>query len=161
MYRIVKASFIYRFVAAVCAWFGTQWRESRLITAFLAPGKGQAVSESSVFLKLWRFLHRLFCNIFDKLRLSKFLEGSMFKHLYFWFVLAAALAPVVPTMALAGLAAVAFFSFFVTFSCDRKRELSYAPVNRYILLFAFIYFIATFTSVTVSGSLLGLSLIHI
>lgn len=155
MYKILEASFVYRLIAAICAWFGTQWKKSRIIAAFLAPSRGQATSESSIFLKLWRALHGLFCNIFDRLGLTKALEGSMFQHLYFWCILAAALAPLVPTLALAGLAAVAFFSFFITFSCNRKKELVYSPVNRYIILFALIYFIATFTSVTISGSLYG------
>ncbi len=155
MHKILEGSVFYRLIAAVCAWFGAQWKKSRIIGAFLSEGKGQAVSENSIFSKIWRFIHNLMCTVFEKLRLTKLFEGSVFKQFYFWCILTAVLAPIIPTMAVFALSAVAVFSFAVKFSCDRERKLSYAPINKYILIFAFIYFIATFTSVTVSGSLLG------
>jgi O-antigen ligase len=58
-------------------------------------------------------------------------------------------------MAVLALALVATGSLLLSFACDRGRTLAYAQTNKYILLYAFVYIGATFTSVTVSGSLLG------
>ena len=68
---------------------------------------------------------------------------------------AAVLAPILPTMAVLGLALVGCACLLVDFMSDRGRELFYAPVNRYIWLYAAIYAVGTLFSVTLKGSLLG------
>lgn len=155
MKEILQASYIYCALVAICRWFDAQWQESRLVRRFLSPGDGLAVSESSVLTKLWRWVHRLVELVFCKLRLDRVFDGSLFGRAFLWCVLAACVAPIVPTMALIGVTCVAFFALFVQFGCDGERSLVYSPVNKYVFLYAFVYLLATFTSVNISGSLLG------
>jgi O-antigen ligase len=51
------------------------------------------------------------------------------------------------------LVVVGVFSILVRFGCDINLRLYVSPVNKYIVLFVFVYFIAIRTSVSVSGSL--------
>jgi putative inorganic carbon (HCO3(-)) transporter len=153
MQKILEASLLYRMLTALFGWFGRKWRSSRIVTWFVSPGLGEAVSESSVFSRLGRFIHGLLVRLFKFLRLNKLFEGSIFKASFFWCLLPAALAPLVPTMILLCLVIIGFFSFIIRLGCDSNEKLAFSPVNKYVVLFAVLYIAATFTSVTVSGSL--------
>ena len=153
--NVLQGSVLCRALAAVGRWLGRQWRDSRIVTAFLSPPGGAEQSTGSIFYKLWKLLHRLLCRIFSALRLDRLLEGSVFRREWFWCTLAAVAAPILPTMAVLGLAMLGLVSMALNFACDRERELVYTPVDRYILLLAAIYVAAVFLSVTVRGSLEG------
>jgi len=155
MQNIIKNSFIYKVLAAIYAWFGVQWGKSRIVSRFLSQDRCRPASESSLFSKIFSFIHRLFCFIFEKLRLNKLLKGSIFKNPYIWCFLTAVLAPILPTMPTLALALVSFGSLFLKFCCDRSQTLTYSPVNKYILLFIFVYAISIVTSVDRRGSLNG------
>ena len=155
MRKYLEVSLTYRMLAAICAWFSRQYDESRIITVFLRVESGEAGSESSLFFRAWRAFHSALCHIFEKLRLLRVFDGSITKRSFLWCAIAVTLAPILPTMAVAGFALLGFASVFIEFSCDRSRKLVYSPINRFLLLFAFIYVSATFTSVTFSGSLKG------
>ena len=68
---------------------------------------------------------------------------------------AAVLAPIIPTMAVLGLVLVSAFSLLLNLMADSGRKLYYAPMNRYLWLYAAIYLAGTWFSVTRAGSLLG------
>ena len=70
MQRIVKASVLYRALFALCLWFGRQWQGSGVIQWFLHPPirLERAESESSVFTRLWRCVHRGLCRIYEALQ---------------------------------------------------------------------------------------------
>lgn len=155
MSDVLHASLIYRLLASIYRWFSRQWKESRIIRAFLRLGNGEGVSDSSIFTKLWAQLHRFLCFVFEKLRLNKLLEGSVFKRSCFWCGAAMVCAPILPTMYVLALAVAGTGSVILTFACDREKKHVFSPVNRFILLYAFVYFISIFTSVTVMGSLKG------
>ena len=140
-------------LSAIAAWFSSQYRSSRIIGAFLRQKNREASSRDSLFFRLFRALHRLFAGLFERLHLTRVFYGSITKRCFFWSALAAALAPVMPTMAVAGLVLLSFASLFIVFACSPARELVYAPVNKFILLYAFVYIVATFTSVTAAGSI--------
>lgn len=152
---VLQGSVLCRALSAVGRWCSGQWRGSRIVTAFLAPMGGEARSRGSVFYRLWLLLHGWLCSLFSLVRLDRALEGSIFRREWFWCALAAVLAPILPTMAVLGLALLGAVSFVLNLGCERSRQLVYTPVNRYVLIFAGIYLAATFMSVTVSGSLLG------
>ena len=65
------------------------------------------------------------------------------------------LAPILPTMAVLGLMLVSCFSLLLLVMERRELELFYTPYNRYIWMYAAIYLVGTWFSVTRSGSLLG------
>ncbi len=153
MQEILKTSVIYRALASFFSWFGVKWHESRIITWILSPSGGRGKFESSIFMRIWRLFHRGLYALFKKLRLTKLLEGSIFKQTFFWCLLPTALAPVLPTTAVFALAAIGVFSLMIRFGCDIDLRVPSSPVHTYIGLFAFVFLIATLTSVTIRGSL--------
>lgn len=153
MQKILQASLFIRWLTELFGWLGSKWRQSRIVTWFLSPGRGQAINEHSVFSKAGRFLHRMLSLIFEKLRLNRLFQGSIFKQTYFWCLLPAVLAPLIPTMALLCLVIVGVFSLLVRFGCDKDLRLQASHVNKYIVLFALVYLLSIFTSVSPSGSL--------
>ena len=151
---ILNASCVWQGLMALCLWCGEQWRASRIVQWFLHPvGWSRAASESSVFYRLWDLIRRGLCRLYEVLRLERLFSGSVFGRTWFWCVLPAALAPLLPTMAVLGLSAVGFCALLLALVRDRERPLSWAPVNRYILLYAVIYVTASFFSVDPQSSL--------
>lgn len=157
MQRIVKASVLYRALFALCLWFGRQWQGSGIIQWFIHPPLRleRAESESSIFTRLWRRLHRGLSEIYEVLHLRKLFAGSIFQKCWLWAGAAAVLAPILPTMAVLGLMMVSCFSLLLLVMERRELELFYTPYNRYIWMYAAIYLVGTWFSVTRSGSLLG------
>jgi len=155
MQKLLEGSLLCRVFAAVGLWFRAQWQLSRVIGRFLAPGGGEQASEHSVISRAWRAFHRGLAAGFEALRLNKLLRGSILTMPYVWCFGALVLAPVLPTMAVAAIVVASVASLLIAFGCDRGRRLSYFSANKYIFLYAFIYIVATLTSITVSGSLMG------
>lgn len=56
--------------------------------------------------------------------------------------------PIIPTMAVLGLVLVSAFSLLLNLMADSGRKLYYAPMNRYLWLYAAIYLAGTWFSVT-------------
>lgn len=146
MINILKSSKTYQIYLLVYSWFGRKWGESFIISKFLSPNLTFEISQSSIFTRMWRRFHSFVCTGFEKLRLTKLLEGSIFKRAFIWSSLSVFLAPIIPTMALLALVLIAFASVFLAFGTDRRRSLSFSPVNMYIILYAFVYLAASFVS---------------
>ena len=153
MQKLIEGSLVCRAAAAANLWFGRQWRGSRVLGRFLSADKGEKASENSVFARVWVSFHRGLSTAFERLRINELLRGSIFTSPFAWSLAAISLAPILPTMTLLPIAAVGMVSLLLAFGCNKQRRLSYFPANKYILLYAFVVLGATFTSVTVSGSL--------
>ena len=152
--NILNASLLWRWLMSLCRWCGDQWRASGVVQCFLHPGGWTpAASEHSVFYKLWSLVRGGLCWLYEKLRLDKLFAGSVFTKSWFWCLLPAAAAPVLPTMAVLGLTAIAYCSLALNLVRDRNRRLAWAPTNRYILLYAAIYMAGTLFSVNLRSSL--------
>ena len=152
--NILNASLLWRWLMSLCRWCGNQWRASGVVQWFLHPGGWTPVaSEHSVFYKLWSLVRGGLCWLYEKLRLDKLFAGSVFTKSWFWCLLPTAAAPVLPTMAVLGLAAIAYCSLALNLVRDRNRPLAWAPTNRYILLYAAIYMAGTLFSVNLRSSL--------
>ena len=151
---ILQASFLCRALSAVCNWMGRQWSASWVVRTYLSPSDLSCrTARSSVFAWLWDKLHGLICWLYEKLRLEKLFHGSMFTQLWFWCALTIALAPLLPTMATAGLAMICCFSLLLAFARDRARELRHTAINKYVMLYAAVYAVGTVASVTPGASL--------
>lgn len=132
-----------------------QWKESKIITAFLTPIPWEReVGKNSVFYKLWLGTQKGGNQVYDKLKLEKLMDGSVFTRHFFWAMFATALAPFLPTMGLLALALVATLSFLLNSVRYPQSKLMFAPMNRYIILYALLYLVMTFLSATPSSSLL-------
>ena len=166
--RIWNESLLGRFLAALCLWFSRQWQTSRVIQTFLAPPDWEERgSRSSIFYLIWKKLHQLLCFLFRALGLdrlftgslfradSRFHAGSIFRQSWLFVLAAAALAPLLPTMAVLGLAALGYASLALRFALEPERELVYASPNRYIFLYGAVYFVSIFLSVSPRSSLKG------
>ena len=127
--------------------------KSRIIRAFINTKDAEEVSHSSIFYRPGHRLRELVSSIYEKLHLEKIFTGSIFANPYVWCFLAAVLAPLVPTMLLLGIVLISCVSAILNMAADRQKTLLCSPVNRYIILFAVLYVVATVTSVTVTGSL--------
>ena len=153
-YDILNASGLWRALMALCGWCGEQWRSSAVVRWFLHPaGWTRAASESSVFFRLWTLVRRGLCRLYEKLRLDRLFAGSVFTHAWFWCLLPVAAAPILPTMAVLGLALAGSCSLALCLVRDRDRELVWFPINRYILLYATVYMAGTLFSVNLDSSL--------
>ena len=153
MTEMLKASLVYRFFAAIGQWFGGQWKESRIIQAFVNTKNEEQLAEGSRVFQLGGRLRDLQVKVFRALRLDRLFRGSIFAMPYIWCLAAVVLAPLVPTMLLLGLVLLAGMACIIRFGTEREIPLVHAAVNRYIVMYAVLYMIATLTSVTVSGSL--------
>lgn len=152
--QILNGSLLWHALMSICLWFGRQWHSSRVVQWFLHPPLWeQAVSESSIFFRLWSWLRRGLCRIYSALHLERLFSGSVFLRSWVWCALPVVLAPILPTMLVFALAAVGFASLLLTLVHDPHRPLVYSPINRYVMLYAAVYLAGTFFSVNLAGSL--------
>ena len=151
---VLEASWLCRALMALCLWCGNQWQASGVVRWFLHPqGWSPAASESSVFYKLWSVIRKALCWIYEKLRMDRLFAGSVFTRTWFWCMLPTVFAPLFPTMAVLGMAAIGYCSLLLSLVRDRRRELAWAPINRYIILYAAVYMAGTVFSVDPRSSL--------
>lgn len=152
--NILNASVLFRWLFALADWLGVQWENSWAVQAFLSPsGRGEGASKSSLFAHIWNWVHGILCWLYEKLRLEKLLSDSVFTQLWFWCLLPVAFAALLPTMVVAGLSAVAVCSLMLKLVRDRKRKLTYSPINKYVMLYCVVYAVGTAASVTPRASL--------
>lgn len=152
--EILNGSLLWRWLMALCDWCGGQWENSAVVRWFLHPrGWSRRASEGSVFYRLWALVRGGLCWLYERLRLDKLFAGSVFTRPWFWCMLPAAFAPLLPTMAVLGLAAIGYASLLLSLVRDRERKLAWAPINRYIILYAAVYMAGTLFSVNLESSL--------
>ena len=155
MGKIFESSFLLRALNAAARWIDGQWAKSPLGGFFTRVGRGEAAAESSVFFRLWRLLAGWIFRLFRFLRLDRLFAGSILQRTALFAIAAAAAAPLVPTMALLALVALGFLSFLIRVGTDADFRPVYSPVNLFIWLFAGVYLVCTFSSVTPEESLEG------
>ncbi len=153
MNDFLNASLICRFFAAIGGWFGRQWADSRIVRGFVEMKDPDRMAEASGIYRVGSRLRGVQLTLFEKLHLSRLFEGSIFAMPFLWCLIAAVLAPLIPTMVLLGFVLLGEAAMILDAGLHKERKLLCAPVNRYVLLYAVIYLTATFLSVTVSGSL--------
>ena len=151
--QTIKESYFYHLCTVIAGWFSVQWNKSWIVDRFSSQKPGLERAEASVFHKIAVTLRKWLLWIFEKLHLTKLLQGSIFCVPALWSGLTVVLTPFLPTMASLALVLVSLGSLLLVFGRERERKLVYFPVNKFIYAFAFIFMYATFTSVTLRGSL--------
>lgn len=152
--QVLNASVLWRALMALCGWVEGQWDRSGVVQWFVHPwGWSPEASRSSVFFKLWSAIRGALCWVYEKLRLDKLFAGSVFLQVRFWCALPVVLAPAAPTMAVLGLCAIGYASLLLGLVRDRGRDLAWSPINRYVILYAAVYFAGTLFSVDLRTSL--------
>ncbi len=137
-----------RAFGAACRWIGRQWRESAIIGWFCHP---RYLRDLSPVLP-GRVRTRLGM-LYEKLRLERVFAGSIFMQPFVWCALAAALAPLLPTMAVLGLALAGLCSCALYLIRERELRLRRLPTRLPIVLYILCYLVGTMTSVDLRGSL--------
>lgn len=152
--QVLNASVLWRMVDAMCIWFRRQWEQSAVIQWFLNPnGWGEGSSQHSVFYRIWVVICGGLRKVYRAWKLETLFEGSIFLCGWIWCAAVVALAPLLPTMAVLGLALLGFGSLALNLLHDRSQELVYTPINRYIILYVGVYMVGTLASVTLQSSL--------
>ena len=139
------ASGVYRVIDRVCAWFGRQLRESRIIRWFCSP--------RSALRKRKERVRPVLARLYRACRLDRLLTGSIFLQSAAWCIVCAALAPFLPTLASMGLALVGCGSTVLHAAQERERPLKPSPLGVWIVLYVGMYLVGTLTSVDLHGSL--------
>ncbi len=93
-------------------------------------------------------------SLIKTLHLGNVLEGSVFLHPVLFCLLAAALIPFLPTMALLALVMAAGLALILTYGMGRGGIGGYQPTFRWTVLLALCYLLSIFTSVAPGRSLL-------
>lgn len=148
IWNALARSAIGRWFGTLCRWFERQWRESAIVGAFCSPRYlRDKTPRTPGRARAW------FCNLYEKWKLDRLFEGSIFLRCFLWCGLAAALAPLVPTMALLGLAVVGCGSCVLRLIREKERRLAPMPTLLPTMAYVVIYLAGTLTSVNVRGSL--------
>ena len=156
---MLSASVVWRWLSVLCGWFGRQWRGSAVVRWFLDPGtRERRIGETSLFYKLFLVVHHGLAWVYEKLHLDKLFAGSVFCRPFFWCALPVVLSPLIASDSGASilvllLSAVGYASLLLAFVRDRERTLYYAPMNRWIFIYAAVYLAAAWFSVARRSSL--------
>ncbi|NLM83773.1 MAG: hypothetical protein GX189_03585 [Clostridiales bacterium] len=153
MQRILASSYVARALSAFFSLVGRKWRESLLITWYLKPNDEKKRRDASFFSRLFAAMRRGLCGFFEKTGLKRAMASSVFRQPFLWCAIAAFVAPFVPTVVLVCLCAVGLATILARFGTTPELKVNFWPVNKFLLLYMAAYFAATFTSVTISGSL--------
>lgn len=150
---LLKSSVIVTFFSRMADKFGSQIRRSVLVNRFLLIKKSEPYSENSIFTRIFYWLLGVSRALTHALKLDKVFNGSIFAKPWLWCGITAATAPILPTKAVIALVVMGFISLFLDMSVDRKRLLVFFPINKYIWMYALVYVLAVFASVSRSDSL--------
>ena len=96
--QAIKQSGFYHLCAAIGTWGGVQWKKSWIVERLTTQKSGRERAEASIFSRAARGLHRGWSGLFERLRLTGLLRGSLFCRPAVWCVLAVVLTPFMPTM---------------------------------------------------------------
>ena len=91
--------------------------------------------------------------IFNKLKLDKIFDGSIFAKTEHFIGLTIFLAPILPTMLDLLLVCGTLLSFFLKVMLDKDFKFTYTPVNLFLNIFVVIYLISSFISNSPSTSI--------
>lgn len=150
---LIKNSVIVSLFTSVADRFGAQVRRSVLVNRFLLIKKSEPYSENSVLTRAFYWFLGVSRALTHALKLDRVFNGSIFAKPWIWCGITAAMAPILPTKAIIALVIVGFVSLYLDMSVDRKRLLVFFPINKYICMYALVYLLATFASVSRSDSL--------
>jgi O-antigen ligase len=151
--NVLENSLIYRIFRKIGSGVLELIKDSFLVEMFLKNSEGPKSTTGSVFYKLYSIIRKIMIYIFHVLRLDRLLEGSVFKLVFLWMSITAVFAPLLPTSFVILMTFAGFGSLALNLFCSPRKKLQYHALNKYIYLFAAVYFVSVFTSVDVKGSM--------
>ena len=156
--EILNGSFLWRALMALCLWCGEQWRSSSVVQWFLHPrGWNRSASEGSIFYKPWALFLGALRWLYQAMHLEWLFRGSVFLQSWVWCAIPVVIAPAFsilrPSLIIMLLCLVGYASLLLVLVRDRERRLAWAPINRYVILYAAVYLAGTLFSVNLQASL--------
>ena len=145
----LRKSYLYAIYTSIIGWISRQWQSSVLIDWLT----NQNLTRAGGLCCVARKIRSGYCALFEKLGLPRLLQGSIFLHPVLYAAAAIVLAPLCPTMVVLALVCASMFSLMLKLGAEHQFSIAASPLNGYIVLYAAIYFYATLTSTSFSGSL--------
>ncbi len=149
---MLESSIIITFLSNLGKSFSLQFESSVIIQAFLNQKDKEAISNGSIFTKIFNFIVNIFKSIFVFLKLDKLLDGSIFTMPFLFAIIIVAVSPFFPTMVLVGMSLISLCVLFVWLFSKKENKLKFFTLNKYILVFSAVYMYAAFASVTMLSS---------
>ncbi len=147
--QVIRNSKIYSIYVMLSAWLSRQWDRSRAVSWLT----GQKALPESAVTPIFHWIRNYYCKILERFAIGRLLEGSIFLHPILFAGAVLILAPLLPTLAILALAVGGFFSMLLVLGLHRERTVTVGPTGVYVVLYAAVYFYATLTSTSLSGSL--------
>ncbi|MBR6253293.1 MAG: O-antigen ligase family protein [Clostridia bacterium] len=150
MIKVLKQSFIYKFLSSLVSFIESFITHSGLYSLLTKEHE----KKHEGFLE--KFLYKIISGlrvIFEKLRLNKLFEGSLFAKTYIFVGLTIALAPILPTMLCLACVLGCIVSFFLKVMLDKEFKFRYTPVNGALIFFMIVYGLCALTSADIKSSI--------
>jgi O-antigen ligase len=151
--KILKESYIYRFIILVSSYLTKQINTSFLIKTFIKDRENSQIAENTLFSKIFKALLTFVRKIAVKIKLDKIFENSIFAKTYIWVCLVVISSPFLPTMLVLVTVLAAIASLFLKAIIDKEFEFKFFKTNLWILMFIFIICFCALTSISRAESI--------
>lgn len=152
MEKIIKESYIYKFIIMCWNWINKTFKNSFFINIFLKQNNKEDVVKESILYKIFNWVINIFRKIFKKLKLDKLLENSIFTKPMIWITFVVMLTPFIPTMAVLLLVLLSLGSLFLKVVLDENFKFQYSKMNIWVILFVIVYAFSAMTSLSLTES---------
>ena len=153
MDKILKESYIYKFLIIVKNFFQKLLSGSLFVQKFLKNNYNEEYAKQSILSKLLNLFLKFIRKIARKLKFDKIFENSIFAKPLLWVSITVAMTPILPTMLDLGLVLLSFLSFVLMISIDESFEFKHYKINSWIFAFIVVVGISACISISLAESL--------
>lgn len=153
MEKILKDSYLYKFLVILKKWFSNLLNKSLFVQLFLTDRFKSENMESSYIVRFIDWLLKGLRWIAKKLKLSKLFENSIFAKPIIWTSITIALAPIIPTMMVLVLVIASFMSLLLKASIDESFQFKHYRINAWIFAFMIVIAISSLISISMAESI--------
>ena len=153
MEKILKESYIYKFLVILKRWFSNILNKSVFVQNFLKDNYKCENIESSFIVRLTDCILKWIRIIAKKLKFDKIFENSIFAKPFIWTTLTIALAPILPTMLVLALVLVSMMSLLLMASITPDFKFKHYKINTWIFAFAIVITISALISISMAESI--------
>ena len=150
--NILKQSYVYKMFVFLSNWLTKIFSESALVGFFIKDVNHEKRDTETIFVKLINKIIEIFRKIFNKLKLDKLLEGSIFAKPMIWLSLTVFLTPFLPTMVCIAMVIFTGLSLFLKLMLNPGLKLKYFKANMWVLLFILVIAVSAVTSISLEES---------
>ena len=153
MEKILKESFIYKFLMVLKNWFSKIFEKSVIVQGFLKDNYKSENVESSIIVRFLEWFLKWIRVIAKKLKFDKIFANSIFAKPLIWTTLTIALAPVLPTMMVLVLALASMMSLLLMASITPDFKFKHYKINTWIFAFAIVIAVSALISISMAESI--------